>query len=187
MTSKSNVLSWAALVIALVAGAGCVYVKTTLPKIAYIRSLELIQGYKGTIEAKAKFQAKKDEMIVNVDSMKADYMRSQARLAERISSLSPAERKRQSTALEGQRQQVLEYDAAISQRIKADETTMMEGVLNQINSFVDEYGEINGYDVIMGTNSDGNLLYGNKTLDVTEEVLNGVNARYSGKTNVQPE
>ena len=55
---------------------------------------------------------------------------------------------------------------------------MMEGVLNQVNSFVQDYGRKKGYDVIFGTTLSGNILYGKEVIDITNEVVEGLNQTY---------
>jgi hypothetical protein len=42
-------------------------------------------------------------------------------------------------------------------------------VLDQINAFVEAYGEEEGYDMIVGTTQSGNLLYVCPALEITEE------------------
>lgn len=54
-------------------------------------------------------------------------------------------------------------------------------VWQQLNQYIQEYGEQNGYDYIYGVTGDGNLMYAKKGNDVTTEVLEFVNSRYNGK------
>jgi outer membrane protein len=51
-------------------------------------------------------------------------------------------------------------------------------VLNQINSFVKVYAQKNGYKLIIGTTEDGNLMYADETLDITDDVLSELNIKY---------
>jgi outer membrane protein len=43
---------------------------------------------------------------------------------------------------------------------------------------VEEYGKENGYDLILGTTTSGNILYGTEKKDITEQVLNALNNAY---------
>ena len=49
---------------------------------------------------------------------------------------------------------------------------------DSINSFLKAYNAEKGYDLIISRVGD-NLLFANKALDITEEVINGLNARYT--------
>jgi Skp family chaperone for outer membrane proteins len=59
--------------------------------------------------------------------------------------------------------------------------TLVQGVLNQINDFIKKYSEDHGYTFVFGTTNDGTLLFGNKGVDITEDVLEELNTEYSGK------
>lgn len=54
-------------------------------------------------------------------------------------------------------------------------------VLNQLYTYIDEYGLKQGYDAIISkSDEDISLVYFNKDLDVTEHLLKYVNSRYEG-------
>ena len=55
-----------------------------------------------------------------------------------------------------------------------------EKVINQLNAYIKEYGKSNGYDLLVGADKKGSILYGNEEMDVTEEVIEYVNNRYKG-------
>jgi outer membrane protein len=54
-------------------------------------------------------------------------------------------------------------------------------VLDEINAYLKTYGEARGYTIIFAATEYGNIAYGQQALDVTEEVLAGLNQHY-GKT-----
>ena len=59
-----------------------------------------------------------------------------------------------------------------------DQHELLQGALNQINEFVAQYAEANSYDVVLGTTAGGNVLYGAEYVDITDEVIEGLNASY---------
>lgn len=56
-----------------------------------------------------------------------------------------------------------------------------ERIWNQLNSYIEDFGEERGYDIIYGSDGSGNLMYADERLDITEEVTEYVNRKYSGK------
>lgn len=74
---------------------------------------------------------------------------------------------------------------SLSQKTSAEilynNQTLVQGVLNQINDFIKKYSEKHHYTLVFGTTNDGNLLFGNKGVDITEGVLEELNTEYSGK------
>ena len=54
-------------------------------------------------------------------------------------------------------------------------------VVSQMNAYLKTYGKSKGYKIIMAATEYGNIAYGEDGLDITEEVLKGLNDNYSGK------
>lgn len=50
---------------------------------------------------------------------------------------------------------------------------------DSINSFLKEYNKTKGYSMIISNTGFDNLLYADSVYDITEEILEGLNARYS--------
>ena len=52
---------------------------------------------------------------------------------------------------------------------------------DSINSFLKEYNKTKGYSLIISTTGFDNLLYADSIYNITQEILEGLNARYSAK------
>lgn len=55
-----------------------------------------------------------------------------------------------------------------------------EQILNQLNQYVRDYGAKNNYSFIYGADGTGTIMYGDKTIDITEQVKVYVNEKYKG-------
>lgn len=55
-----------------------------------------------------------------------------------------------------------------------------EQIWNQLNQYIKDYGEKNGYDFIYGASGDGTLMYASEKKDVTAEIVLYVNQKYDG-------
>jgi len=150
-------------------------------KIAYIRSSDLVERYHGTMEARSAFEKKKQAMLANVDSMRMDFARSRNQYVSMAARMSSDKRMQQEKFLSQQQGQLMQYEDAINRKINEEDTQMMQEVLNQVNSYIEEYALKEGYSYILGTTASGSLLFGDKAFDVTEPVLSGLNKRYKGK------
>ncbi|MEM8567076.1 MAG: OmpH family outer membrane protein, partial [Bacteroidota bacterium] len=58
---------------------------------------------------------------------------------------------------------------------------MTSQVLEQINAYLKTYGEQNNYRIILAATEYGNVAYAADGLDITEEVLEGLNNEYAGQ------
>ena len=55
-----------------------------------------------------------------------------------------------------------------------------EQVWKQVNQYMDDYGKEKHYDFIFGASGQGNIMYAKEQADITTEVLDYINQRYSG-------
>lgn len=56
-----------------------------------------------------------------------------------------------------------------------------ERIWKQLNQYVEDYGKENHYKYILGANGQGNIMYADPAEDLTEKVIQYINARYEGK------
>lgn len=150
-------------------------------KIVYVRSFDLIEKYQGTIEARKEFAKRQTQMQSNVDSLRMDFERSRNEYIRVAPSLPTSVRADRERMLTQQQQQFLQYQQAIDEKIQEEDSKMMQEVLNQVNSFIEQYALLNDYDLILGTTMSGNVLFGDKDLDITDAVLVKLNDHYKGK------
>lgn len=54
-------------------------------------------------------------------------------------------------------------------------------VWKQLNQYIKEYGAENGYDYIIGTTGEGNLMYAKEKHDISKDLVEFVNGKYQGK------
>ena len=54
-------------------------------------------------------------------------------------------------------------------------------IWKQINQYVADYGKENGYFLILGATGDGSLMYAKEEVDLTKELKEYINAKYSGE------
>ena len=166
----------------LVLGNICISIFNTFntSNIVYVRSQELIYGYLGMKEAQQEYEAKTKIWQANIDSLQMDYQRAISQLNEQSESLSDDDIQQAKNYLQSLQLNLKQYTDAINKKAKEEDEKMTQGILNQINSFVEEYGKQHRYDIILGTTVSGNLLYGSETLDITDELLVELNNTYKG-------
>lgn len=153
----------------------------TSKKIAFVRSGEIIYKYAGMKDAQQVFQEKVKAWQANIDTLQSEFHYAANVFSATGSSLPTIEQQQQQEHLRRQEENIAQYRHAIEMKSQEEEKTMTQGVLNQINSFITEYGKEHGYDVILGTTMSGSVLYGNETLDITDDVLQELNRSYTKK------
>lgn len=150
------------------------------PRIAYVRSQDLIYGYEGMKEAQIGFNKEKTQWVANVDTLEANFKKAVATYQKEYSNLKANARKERERGLQNQEMQLDQYKRAIDDKIRSRDQEVTEEVLNQINQYAIQYAEAEGYDFVLGTTVSGNLLYANDSKDITEELLDHINKKYAG-------
>ncbi|WP_052595051.1 OmpH family outer membrane protein [Aureispira sp. CCB-QB1] len=150
------------------------------PKIAYVKSIYLVENYNGTKEAYQVLQKKVVGWQSNLDSLKHTYEITIDRYNQEKSTL----RKEALNSLEQElmlkRQNLENYQAIVQQKQLEEDKKLTEGVYAQIDSYLKTYAKEKGYDLVIGANAEGTVLYGSNSFDITEEILAIINQKYSG-------
>lgn len=171
-----SVVSIATLAVLLITGG-------TEKRIGVVRSNNLIQGYKAMQDAQERYENKQKVWQTSISTLEEELQSAVENYRTVYASLSKEEIQKQELALEQKRSNYVQYTRSIKEKVEAEENGMMQGVLNQINSFVEQYGKEHGFDVILGTTAAGNVLYGTESVDITDEVLKALNDAYTSGNN----
>lgn len=69
----------------------------------------------------------------------------------------------------------------LTENNKALAAKLEDEIFTQLNQYVKEYGDENGYDFILGGNGSGTIMQAKESNDLTEEMIQYVNSRFNGK------
>ena len=150
-------------------------------KVVYVRSLELVEKFEGHKEAKADFELRKKGWQANLDSLQVDFKRAENKYQLEMADLSEGEKKAKENVLGRQQQNLRQYAEVLDQKAAEEDQKLVNGILKQIDDFVTIYCEEKGYDIVIGTTNTGNLMYGKKELDITDELIEAINKDYLGE------
>ncbi|NQX37564.1 outer membrane protein [Pedobacter steynii] len=144
-------------------------------KIAYIDSMKIYNDYKGIKEAKVEFE-KKVELYksrtdtlsarVKIDMMKIDQNRNdKARYKQLVDSVRFHKR------------QLSDYQSSMMESLKQEESKLTQKAMIKLNEFLKEYGNKNGYDMILIANPSGTIAFSKEKFDITDQVLKAANEK----------
>lgn len=149
--------------------------------LVYVDVNKLVEGYKRTDVAKKEFDKKAAVLKANVDSLFSDWNNEIKLYEKERSSYSVNEIKLKQELLSAKQQQISGYQESVNKQIVEEDKRITQSVLNDINAYVKKHGERKGYKIIFGAIGGGNIMYGDKASDLTEEILKGLNAEYEKK------
>lgn len=158
--------------------------------IAVVRSNAIIHGYAAMQDAQERYENKQKAWQTSIATLENELQTEVEGYRAVYASLSKDEMQRREQVLAQKRDNYRQYTQTLQEKAAKEEQEMMQGVLNQINSFVEQYGKERGYDIILGTTSAGNVLYGTPSVDITDGVLKALNEAYrsnngGGKSAIQ--
>lgn len=154
------------------------YFFSSRPKIAYVKTLELVYSYNGMRQAHTEYKTQLDEWQKNVDTLQSQYRLKVTQYRSDSSKLSPQQRTEALTEIRRLETNLDGYTNAVQKEAAGQEKKLTQEVLNQVNSFVQDYAKKKGYDIVLGAEGNGNVLYGTKAYDITADVLAALNKGY---------
>jgi outer membrane protein len=147
--------------------------------IAFVRSAYLLDNYRGMKDVLAKYNAEQMLQRQEVDSLQMHITSLQEQLKKEKRILAPHVLREKEQSLQYIMQRLSELTQVLTPKAQADKEALMQGALNQINFCVEQYAKENGIVLVLGVTLDGNILYGEDYLDITEEVLAESNKKYN--------
>lgn len=161
---------------------------TDLP-VGYVNMDSLLIKYSFFMESKELLAAKQKNMETNLASQSKSYEKKLASFQEKIDKQLVTRRQAEemNQQLMEEQQKILQTKDEFSYQLMQQEQIMNRQVYDSILSFLKDYNKDNRFKMIIANNTGGTLLYGDKSLNLTDVVLEGINDRYKGKAKTKTE
>ncbi len=147
-------------------------------KMAYINSDSVLKYYdyfkvnRGKLEAKGK---KLDqELRGRAQGLQNDYEAYQ----QNVGNLTIGQAKAIEEDLTKKQQNLRMYQETLSQELSAEEGKMNVELYSKITTFLKKYGEEKGIQLVLKFDPTSDVLYGGASLDITQDVIVGLNEAY---------
>ena len=150
----------------------------SIPKLAYVRTAVLIEKFDGMKYANEEFQKTIEKYQSQFETLQVELNNKKEVLGQNIGKMSSSERERQDKLIAIEEEKLNRFAQAINEKSKKENEKLMEGVLNQVNTFIAKYAKSKRYTFVFGTSLDGNILYGDEVKDITDEILIELNKEF---------
>lgn len=81
--------------------------------------------------------------------------------------------------LQQEEQNIMAYRDKSAQALAQEEAKKTEDILNKIHDYLKEFNASDKYDMVIGYSKGGGVLYAKEDLDITKQVLEGLNKKYA--------
>jgi outer membrane protein len=149
-------------------------------QIYYVDSSKLLKDYKEMEDARKEYTKKMEAYKANVDTLTSGVQKQIEQYEKESSKMSDREKKLSRELINTRQQELMDYQRAIDQQAREEDQKIMGKVLNNINTYLLEYGKKKNCRYVLVA-ANGNIAYGNESLDITADVLKELNERYASK------
>ena len=149
--------------------------------VVYVDSSKLLNNYNGMETARMEFQQKTKAWRANIDSLAKEIQNEITRFQKGKSGMTEREKELTQRLIQAKQRQYKEYELATTTQAKQESDKMTSEVVARVNAYLKKYGESKGYHIILAATEFGNVAYAQDGLDITDDVLEGLNAEYVGK------
>jgi outer membrane protein len=153
-----------------IAGEGVVYVNID----SLVRGYDLYFDLQKEFEAKAK---KKDgDFTARMKKFESDARDFQEKVEKGLVTRSQAQQLQEGLAK--REQELMQLRQQLQSELQEEEAVMLRQIQNNIQNYITEYNKDKKYTLILSTSGSNVVLYGDPELNITSEVLNGLNETY---------
>lgn len=158
---------------------GLLYVLYSRPDaIAYVDTQVLLNEYSGMKDAREKFRLKEVVWKSNLDTLASELERIVVEFETKRQRLSVNEIDLYKELINDKKTQLRNYHNAVEIEAQRANDEIASEVITEINIFLRQYGEANGYVIVFAANQYGNIAFADQRLDITDQVLTELNGQF---------
>ena len=148
--------------------------------IAWVNMDSLLNSYDMYFDIQQELEEKGRKMETDMTSRTRTFEKQMIDFQEKVQkglvTRSTAQQMQQDLA--AKEQELYQYRDELRMQFSEEEQVMLRRIQHSITDFLKTYNQDKGYQIIMSSSFGGPLLYGHPAIDVTKDVLKGINAEY---------
>jgi len=154
--------------------------------IAYVNSDTLFTNY-NYYEEVSKALGEKRNKLEQEYIRRAEGLQKQIEDYQRtVNNMTIAQARAIEEDLGKKRQNLMQYQENITLELRNEEATMNQVLYEKVAAFLKNYGDNNNLQVVLTYSAGSGLLYANDALDITPQVISGLNELHNGALEAEP-
>lgn len=147
--------------------------------IVYVNSDSLLNNYEYFKAVKDKFQEKSKKAQSDLTAKGAAFQREVAAYQQNAATLSADQRATTEERLARKQQELATYNQNAGNALANEEAVENEKLYNKVSEFLKKHAKTKGYKMVLAySKSNPTVLYADESMDVTKEVVAGLNEEY---------
>lgn len=146
-------------------------------KIVFVNSDSLMDNYglfKDMLESMGSKRDSLDKVLMNKGSLLEKEIKD---YQERAAGMSTGERQLREESLMKKQQALMEERDMLLEKLKDEETELTDSIHSDLMSYLKVFNKVHGYDFILGYSRGGGILLASDSLDITKQVVKGLNQK----------
>lgn len=148
-------------------------------KVAYINTDTILKNYEYLKASAEVFEAKKKKVEQDYVNRAQSLQNEITAYQRNVNNMTVGQVRAVEEDL-GKKQQNLQlYEQSLTQELMKDQAELNEELYKRITAYLKKYGKEQGLHVVFKFDATSDVLYGEDVLDITQDVLNGLNTEYT--------
>lgn len=149
--------------------------------IVYVNSDSLLENYVFYKNKKAELEAKQEQIKNHLQTEGEKLQRDAAEYQERGATMSDAERAKKEEELMMRQQSLMKKKDDMFDAFDNEQAKFNEQLYAKLSEHLKAYNKDKNYTFILGYQKGGGILFANDSLDITKDVLEGLNKEFEAK------
>lgn len=151
-------------------------------KTVYVNSDTLSEKFVYFKDIRERLEAKAKKAQNDLQAKGQAFQREVAEAEQKVASMSASERQAVQERLARKQQELAQLNQNASSSLAQDENTEVNAVYNTISDYLKKHAEEKGYQFVLTySKTNPTVIYADPKLDITKEVVEGLNKEYSSK------
>lgn len=149
------------------------------PEVVYVNSDSLLTNYEYFKAVQKTFEEKSKKAQADLQAKGAAFQREVAAYQQSAANLSADQRASTEERLARKQQELATYNQNAGNALANEEASENEKLYNKVADYLKVYAKDKGYKIVLSySKSNPAVLFADESLDVTKEVVEGLNAEY---------
>ncbi|HMJ67784.1 MAG TPA: OmpH family outer membrane protein [Cyclobacteriaceae bacterium] len=146
--------------------------------VVYVDSQRLVAGYEGMKVARREFEGKASVWKSRLDTLNVELQNKINDYEKKKATLTANERKLTEDVIRSAEEQFRSYQQMVQENVRREDEELSRKVMDRVNEYLKKYGKQKGYKIIFAATAYGNIVYAESGVDVTDEVMKGLNNEF---------
>ena len=144
-------------------------------KTAYVDNEKVAEEYYKLKDMRERYDKKQAELSKEIDSLAAPFQKLYDEYMEKRDNMSQKNRQQKEQQLRKMQQQIRAKQNQESRKLQQERGAEADSLVKVMEDKIADYADNKGYTYIFGSNQSSNIIYGDKSKNITDDVIKMLN------------